>query len=308
LPDTYGGVSLSLPIDPTTSDPSPTELLNSLPSDAAFRRVLSAVDLDPTIADDIDRKHVIEDLSEVDRRRAAEQIQFAAPTVLHHFEVPDLRSMNADEIRDRVNLQGFGAQLRTVAEVHDRIYAICSVPDGGTQSQLTTSEDARKTTVATYSPGTAILSIRAATGELAKSTLGAVLTDAEQAGAEALSFSDSAVRERFEEKFVQSYTTLTLTPRTDDTETEEIILKTRASSKTDVDFRNDEFAREILRSSELKRAHGRLILESSIVSTGLGDDVPIRVDVDFQNSVLSFERFLPEKAFIQIEQTVASLF
>jgi hypothetical protein len=134
------------------------------------------------------------------------------------------------------------------------------------------------------------------------------LTDAEQAGAEALSFSDSAVRERFEEKFVQSYTTLTLTPRTDDTETEEIILKTRASSKTDVDFRNDEFAREILRSSELKRAHGRLILESSIVSTGLGDDVPIRVDVDFQNSVLSFERFLPEKAFIQIEQTVASLF
>jgi hypothetical protein len=300
-------MSLSLPIDPTVSDPSPSALLESLPSDAAFRRVLAAVGLDPAIADGTDREHVIAELSEVDRRRAAAQVRFTASGSLYFFQVPALRRLDADELRTRIDTEAFGPQLRSVEESHDRLYAVCSLPEGGAQSQLTVAEDARVTTVAAFDPGTPMLSVRAETVELAEATLGGILTHSERADATSLSLSDDVVRERFEDRLVRSYTSLTLVPTADGSGTENIVLNARSSDDTAADFRGDEFAQKLLGIPGLERARARMLFDPSVITSGLQDESTIRAEIDFQNSALSFERFLPEATIIQLERAVGGL-
>ena len=300
-------MSKPLPVDRTVEDPSSAELLQSLPTDTAFRRVLAAIGLDPATADKTDREHVIADLSQVERRRAAAQVRFAAPRTLHCFEVPALRGTGVDDLRARVDPDAFGPQLRAIEEAHDRVYAVCSVPEGGAQSQLTVTEDARETTVAAFDPGTPMLSIRAGTAELAEATLGAILTDSEQGDAMPLALSDGAVRERFEDTLVHSYTSLTLIPTVDGSGTEDIVLNARSSGERPGDFRDDEFAQELLSIPGLERARARLRLDPSAVRSGLQDESMIRIEVDFRNGALSFERFLPEATIIQLEQAVAHL-
>jgi len=306
--DTRYDVSYSLPVDPTVDDPSTAELLQSLPSDAAFRRVLAAIDLDPAMADDVDREHVVADLSEVDRRRAAAQVRFAAPRTLHCFEVPALRGTGVDDLRARVDPDAFGPQLRAVEEAHNRVYAVCSVPEGGAQSQLTVTEQARETTVAAFDPGSPMLSIRAENAELAEATLGALLTDSEPDDAMPLAFSDDAVRERFENTLVHSYTSLTLVPTADGSETEDIVLNTRASDETMPDFRDDDFTEELLGIPGLERAQARLLLDPSVAISSLQDESIIRIEVGFREGTISFKRFLPEATIIKLERAVAGLY
>jgi len=174
--------AVTLPVGPTIEDPSSRALLLDLPTDAAFDRALAAADVNralDTADTGTDRQHVVDELSVVDRRCVAAQVRFAAPQVIHYYRLPNRPDLDVADLEDLAgdrSCGGFGAQVRAVAEAHDRTYLVCSVPVGGTQAQLSVSEASRVWTVAAFDPGTTVLAVRADTPETAAGTVD-VLSD-----------------------------------------------------------------------------------------------------------------------------------
>lgn len=301
-------MSRTLPVDPTVSDPPPAELLERLPSDVAFQRVLAAIRIDPERAGRGDRTQVIAELSEVDRGRAAAQVRFAAPRTLHYYRVPALGRLDAAELTDRVKPDAFGAQFRAVEEHHDRVYAVCSVPEGGAQAQISVSEAQRETTVATFEPGSELLAVRASDVAVADATVGAVLSGAEQQGAERLALWEDSVRGLFEDACLSSYGGLVFTPTSDASATERIDIGAKDTGDGPPrDLREDSFVQDLLREGSLVLSEGRAVLDSDVIEPAIAGEAAIGCSIDFAGGYLSLDRFEPESVLIALDKTIETV-
>ena len=240
-------------VDPTVEDLSPRDILLDLPTNAVFDRALAAADVDRTL-DSADtgtkREHVVEELSVVDRRRVAAQVRFAAPRTMHYYRLPDLPAVGAADLDDLVGDRsggGFGAQVRAVSEAHDRVYAVCSVPAGGTQARLSVSEASRVRTVAAFDPGTAVRAVRVDGPETAAGTLSACLDRPILESGEGVPLTDEKFLGRFEDECIEAYTQLGLTATRPDARTARIELTGKGGrSSPRGDLREDAVVRDLL--------------------------------------------------------------
>lgn len=301
-------VSQTIPVDPTVSDPSPAELLAALPSDSAFKRVLASIGIEPTRAERGTREHVVAELSEVDRVRAAAQVRFAGPGTFHFYGVPTLGRLATSDLGSRVDADAFGPQLRAVEEHHDRVYAVCSVPEGGTQAQLSVAEEQRETTVATFDPGSELLTVRASGAEVADATFRVVLSDTEQEPADRLPLWEDSVRGLFDDACLSSYSGLVFSPTRDGAATDRIDITAKdAEDGSPRDLREDTVVQDLIGNGSVALSAGRGLLDSATITPAIADEPPVGCTIDFVEGHLTLERFEPEAVLIALERATESI-
>lgn len=301
---------MNLPIDPTQNDASPQELIRNLPSNAARRRVLQAADISIDV-DDRGFADDLEELSQIELRRAASQLRFAGAHTVHYYRVDDLPQVSPDGATGQVGDVGspgaYGPEVQTAVRDHDRIYVVCNVPTTGTQAQLTLSKEQRQTTVATFKPRTKLLAIRASDESTATGTLQAVLGHLDVAGAEQISFLENGFRGRFEDACVEGYSMLRLRTTNSQDNTKELEVRSKDdTSETVSDVRTDEIVTDLLRrrDTELASATGLVSISTPVRSMVHGEPLRPRVTIQFPTGCLTFDQFVPEQILIQIDNTV----
>ncbi|MFC6875282.1 hypothetical protein [Halobellus marinus] len=293
---------MTFPVNPTADDVSPVDLLLELPSRAALCRALAAADIADELDNDDDPERFLDELSQVDLRQAAAQARYAAPQTVHYFGLPGLTDVSPSELDDLTESGGFGGQVRTVEELHDRVYVVCSVPEGGTQAQLSVSEDARVTTVATFDPGTDLLAVRADDSDLAAGTVQALRDHPDLSEWTSVSFRDDGFRGRFEDAAVAAYEQLSLAVTSVGAGTERIDVtgEERGDSGRE-DVRGDEVVDDLLSRSDTKRSTAQVRL-----NLRTGDTIPSNpsVRIDFDESSVEFRQWVPEQTLIQLDSVI----
>ena len=287
------------PVTPPADDMTPSELLLELPSRAALRRALAAADIADELDDDDDPERFLDELSQVDLRQAAAQVRYAAPQTVHYFRLSGLTNVSPSELADLTDSGGFGGQVRAVEELHDRVYIVCSVPEDGTQAQLSVSEDARVTTFATFNSGTNLLAVRADDSDLAAGTVQALRDHPDLSEWTSVSFRDDGFRGRFEDAAVAAYEQLSLSVTSVEAGTERIDVTGEArgdSGRTDV--RGDEVVDDLLSRSDTERRTAQVRL-----SLRTADTIPPNptVRIDFDESSVEFRQWVPERTLIQLD-------
>ncbi|WP_436910212.1 hypothetical protein [Halosimplex marinum] len=285
-----------------TVEASPVDLLLKLPSRAALRRALAAADIADELGDDDDPEQFLDELSQVELRQAAAQARYAAPQTVHYFRLPGLTDLSPSELDDLTESDGFGGQVRAVEELHDRVYVVCSVPEDGTQAQLSVSEDARVTTVATFDPGTDLLAVRADDSDLAGVTVQALRDHPNLSEWASVSFRDDGFRGQFEDAVIAAYEQLSLSVTSvgDGTERIDVTAEERDDSGR-ADVRGDDVVEDLLsrRDTERSTAQVRLDLRTA-------DTIPSNpsVRIDFDESSVGFRQWVPEKTLIQLDRVI----
>lgn len=306
---------MELPVDPTKEEPRARELLLNAPSDTLFRRAFKGASLESFVDSSSNRESTVDQLTEIQLRRVASQVRYAAPQTIHYFRVPGLSNVTPDELTNLTATSGYGGQVRAVEQPSERVYVICSVPESGTQAQLTVSEDARVTTVATFDTQTKLLAIRAETAGLADGTLNALQDHRELNESTRVSFHDDSFRGRFEETLVAAYERLSLAPTTPAASTERIDCRAKRGDSSDyLDLRDDAIITELLRKDGIRRAEVRARLDFSSERMRqrnlIADDVyPVdpQVNIDFTENSVSFCNWVPENTLVQLDRVVTDV-
>lgn len=261
---------MNLPIDPTENGLSPQELIQELPSKAARRRVLQAADLSINV-DDQSFTEMLEELSQIELRRAASQLRFAGARTIYYYRVEGLQQVSPDGAVGRVGDVGspgaYGPEAQKAIREHDRIYVVCNVPKTGSQTQLTLSKDDRPTTVATFKPRTQLLAVRSPDDGTADATAQAVLSYLGLEEASRVSFLDDGFRERFEDGCVDGYSTVQLRHTTTSANTKEIEVRSKEyGDRTVSDVRPDAIVEDLLQRGdiELEKAGGLVSIPTTI--------------------------------------------
>jgi hypothetical protein len=293
---------MSFPVAPPADDATPSELLLELPSRAALRRALAAADIADELADDDDPEQFLDELPQVELRQAAAQARYAAPQTVHYFRLPDLPSASPSELDKLTDSGGFGGQVRAVEELHDRVYVICSVPEDGAQAQLSVSEDARVTTLATFDPGTDLLAVRADDGDLAAGTVQALRDHPDLSEWTSVSFRDDGFRGRFEDAAVAAYEQLSIAVTSVEAGTERIdVTGEEQSDSGRADVREDDVVDDLLSRGDTERSNAQ-------VRIGLraSDTIPTEpsVRIDFVESAIEFRQWVPERTLIQLDRVI----
>jgi len=301
---------MNLPIDPTENDLSPQELIQDLPSKAARRRVLQAADLSIDV-DDQSFTEMLEELSQIELRRAASQLRFAGARTIYYYRVEGLHKVSPDGAVGRVGDVGspgaYGPEVQKAIRDHDRIYVVCNVPETGSQTQLTLSKEDRPTTVATFKPRTRLLAVRASDDGTAEATAQAVLSYLGLEEASRVSFLDSGFRERFEDACVDGYSTLQLRHTTTSANTKEIEVRSKESEDRNVsDVRLDSIVDDLLHrgDTELEMAGGLISIPTAVSSIEHGERLHPRISIRFSAGSVTFEQFVPEQILIELDDIV----
>jgi len=290
------------PVDPTRTDLSSEELLLALPSHVALQRALAAAGITDELDADDDPELILSELSPVELRQAANQACYAAPQTVHYFRLPGLADVSRSELADPIDFDGFGGQVRAVEELHNRVYVVCSVPEDGTQAQLSVSEDARVMTVATFDPGTNLLAVRADDSDLASVTVQALLDHPDLSKWTAVSFRDDGFRGRFEDAAVVAYEQLSLSLPSVGSRTECInVTGEERGDSGRADVRRDDVVAELISRDDTERSNAQVRLNFRTADT-----IPSKpsVRVDFDESSVQFQGWVPEQTLIQLDQTV----
>jgi len=301
---------MNLPIDPSEDHATPQELIQALPSKAARRRVLQAADISIDV-DDRSFADTLDELSQIELRRAASQLRFAGDRTVYYYQVDGLRQVSPDGATGQVGDVGsqgaYGPEVQTAIRDHDRIYIVCNVPDTGSQTQLTISKENRPTTVATFKPRTQLLAVRASDDGTADATLQAVLSYLGLDDATRISFLDTGFRGRFEDACVDGYSTLRLrntNPRDSSREIEVRSKDTEAGNVADV--RTDAIVEDLLLrgDTELNAATGLVTVPTDVRSMEHGEPLHPRVTIGFPDGWVAFEQFVPEQILIEFDDLV----
>lgn len=301
---------MNLPIDPTKNDASPQELIRNLPSQAARRRVLKAADVSIDV-DDRSFADILDELSQIELRRAASQLRFAGDRTIYYYKVDGLRQVSPDGATGRVGDLGtpgaYGPEVQTAIRDLDRIYVVCNVPDTGSQTQLTISKENRPTTVATFKPRTQLLAVRASDAGTADATIQAVLSYLELADTTRISFLDTGFRGRFEDACVAGYSTLRLRNTNSRDSSREIEVRSKEpEAKNVADVRTDAVVEDLLRrgDTELSTATGLMTVPTDIRMQEHGEPLHPRVTIGFPDGWVTFEQFVPEQILIEFDNVV----
>lgn len=293
---------MPFPVSPTADDVTPSELLLELPSRAALRRALAAADIADELEDGDDPEQFLDELSQVELRQAASQARYAAPQTVHYFRLPGLASVSPSEIEDLIDSGGFGGQVRAVEELHDRVYVVCSVPESGTQAQLSVSEDARVTTVATFDPGTDLLAVRAEDSDLATGTVQALREHPDLSEWTSVSFRDDGFRGRFEDAAVAAYEQLSLSVTSVGAGTERIdVTGEERGDSGRADVRGDDVVDDLLSRSDTERNTAQARIDFRTTDT-IPTDPSVRID--FDESSVEFRQWVPERTLIQLDRAI----
>ena len=305
---------MNLPIDPTDNDISAQELIQNLPSQAARHRVLQASD----IAIDVDDRtftETLDELSQIELRRVVSQLQFAGKRTVYYYQIDGLRQVSPTDVSDRAgdgdSSGAYGSEVKTVIEDHDRMYLVCSVPETGTQAQLSFSEEDRETTVATFKPRSQLLAVRAPNETTADATVGAVMSYLELADRERISFLDGRFRGRFEDACVEGYSTLRLRNTNSDDHSTEIEVRSEKPEAGNVaDVRNDAVVDDLFRrnDTQLHSATGLVSFPTEIHSAEAAHSLHPRVTIGFPDGRARFEQFVPEQILIKFDDVIRESF
>jgi len=290
------------PVVPSADDVPPSELLLELPSRAALCRALAVADIADELDDDDDPEQFLDELSQVELRQAAAQARYAAPQTVHYFRLPGLTDVSPSELDDLTDSGGFGGQVRAVDELHDRVYVVCSVPEDGTQAQLSVSEDARVTTVATFEPGTNLLAVRAGDSDLATGTVQALRDHPDLSEWTSVSFRDDGFRGQFEDAAVAAYEQLSLSVTSVGAGTERIdITGEERGDSGRSDVRGDDVVNDLISRSDPKRSTAQVRL-----NLRTADTIPPNpsVRIDFDESSVEFRQWVPERTLIQLDRVI----
>ena len=302
--------SIRLPIDPTQNEASPQELIQALPTRAARRRVLQAAEISIDV-DDKNFESFLDELSEVELRRAASELRFAGEPTVYYYRVDGLHRLSPDDALGRSNNESssgaYGPDVETAIRDHDRIYVVCQVPETGSQTQLTLAPDDRETTVATFKPRSQLLAVRAGDTETADATASAVSKYYEMDGAERISFLDAGIRGRFEDACVDGYSTLQLRNLSAQDNTREIEVRSKEPDGERIsDVRHDPIVEDLVRrgDTELAAATGLVSVPTVVRSPEDGEPLHPRVTVRFSEGSVAFEQFVPESILIEFDNIV----
>ena len=301
---------MNLPLDPTQNDAAPQELIRSLPSQTARKRVLQAAGVSMDV-DDRGFADALDELTQIQLRRAASQLQFAGERTVFYYRIRDLHQVSAEGATGRVGDVGspgvYGSEVQTVVSEHDRIYVVCNVPDTGSQTQLTLTKEDRPTTVATFEPRTQLLAVRAPDEGTADATVQAFLSYFELDESTPISFLDGGFRGRFEDACIDGYSTLRLQNTNSYDNTREIEVRSKEPETGELsDVRADAIVEDLLRrgDTELDSATGIVSIPSDVQSSdGWGPFNP-RVTIGFPDGCVIFEQFVPEQILIAFDDIV----
>ena len=301
---------MDLPIDPTQNDASPTDLVRDLPSQAARRRVLQAADLSIDV-DDRSFPGTLDELSQIELRRVASQLRFAGTRTVHYYHVDGLQRVSPDDAtgraRDVSSSGAYGPEIQTVVRDHDRVYVVCDIPDTGSQTQLTISDEDRTTIVATFEPRTPILAVRAPDTETADATMRAVVDFLGLDNASRISFLDGGFRGRFEDACVVGYSSvrhLTTGNRVSSTEIE--IRPEKSGRGSHIDVRTDAVVSDLLqrKDTKLDEATGLVAISGDIRPPSSSERFRPRVTIGFPDGRVRFEQFVPEQVLLELDDIV----
>jgi hypothetical protein len=301
---------MNLPIDPTDNDASPQDLIQNLPSKAARRRVLQASEISLDI-NDWSFAEALDELSQIELREAASQLRFAGARTIYYYRVDDLRQVSPE---DAINQSGddgspgaYGSEIRETLRDHDRLYVVCNVPETGSQTQLTISEEHFEMTVATFKPRTQLLAIRAPDEGTADATVQTVVSHFGLDEASRISFLGNGLRGRFEADCIEGYSTLQLRHTTTSANTKEIEVRSKeAEDKEIIDVRTDAIVDDLLRRSdtELGAATGLVTVPTNVHSMEHDEPLHPRVTIGFPDGWVAFEQFVPEQILIEFDDLV----
>ena len=302
--------SIRLPVDPTQNEASPQELIQALPTRAARRRVLQAAEISIDV-DDKNFESFLDELSEVELRRAASELRFAGEPTVYYYRVDGLHRLSPDDALGRSNNESssgaYGPDVETAIRDHDRIYVVCQVPETGSQTQLTLSSDDRETTVATFKPRTQLLAVRASDDGTADASLQAVLSYLGLDDATRISFLDNGFRGRFEDACVDGYSTLRLRNTNPRDSSREIEVRSKDPETENVaDVRTDAIVENLLQrgDTELNAATGLVTVPTDVRSMEHGEPLHPRVTIGFPDGRVTFEQFVPEQILIEFDDLV----
>lgn len=305
---------MNLPIEPTRNDASPQNLVQSLPSQIARHRVLQAADISIDVTDR-SFAEALDELSQIELREAASQLRFAGARTIYYYRVDDLRQVSPD---DAINQSGddgspgaYGSEIRETLRDHDRLYVVCNVPETGSQTQLTLSEEHFQTTVATFKPRTQLLAIRAPDEGTADATVQTVVSHFGLDEASRISFLENGFRGRFEDGCVEGYSTLQLRHTTASANTKEIEVRSKEPEDKEIaDVRSDSIVEDLLRRSdtELGAARGLVSIPTEIRSAEHDEQFHPRVTIRFPVGSVTFEQFVPEQILVEFDNIVRQSF
>lgn len=301
---------MDLPIDPTQNEASPTDLVRDLSSQAARRRVLQAADLSIDV-DDRSFPETLDELSQIELRRVASQLRFAGARTVHYYHVDGLQQVSPDGTTGRsgdVSSSGaYGPEIQTAVRDHDRVYVVCDVPDTGSQTQLTISDEDRTTTVATFEPRTPVLAVRAPDNETADATMRAVVDFLGLDDASRISFLDGGFRGRFEDACVVGYSSVRLLTTGNRVSSTEIEIRPEESGHGGhTDVRTDAVVSDLLQrnDTELDEATGLVAISGDVRPPSPGERFRPRVTIGFPDGRVRFEQFVPEQVLLELDDIV----
>jgi len=301
---------VDLPIDPTRNDASPTDLVRNLPSQAARRRVLQAADLSIDV-DDRSFPETLNELSQIELRRVASQLRFAGTRTVHYYHVNGLQQVSPDGATGRAgdvsSAGAYGPEIQTAVRDHNRVYIVCDVPDTGSQTQLTMSDEDRTTTVATFKPRTPVLTVRAPDSETADATMRVVLDFLGLDDVSQISFLDGGFRGRFEDDCVVGYSSLRLLTTGNRVASTEIEIRPeRSGHSRHTDVRTDTVVNDLLQQNdtELAEATGLVAISGDVRPPSSGEHFRPRVKIGFPDGRIRFEQFVPEWTLLKLDDIV----
>jgi hypothetical protein len=272
--------------------------------------VLQAAEI-PIDVDDKSFADTLNELSQIELRRAASQLRFAGDRTVYYYQVDGLRQVSPDgatgQVGDVGSSEAFGPEVQTAIRDHDRIYVVCNVPDTGSQTQLTISKETRPTTIATFKPRTQLLAVRASDGGTADATLQAVLSYLGLDDATRISFLDTGFRGRFEDGCIDGYSTLRLRNTNPRDTSREIEIRSKDPEAGNVaDVRTDAIVEDLLRrgDTELNTATGLVTVPTDLSSKEQGEPLNPRVTIGFPDGRVAFEQFVPEQILIGFDDLV----
>lgn len=297
-------------IDPTKNKASPQELIQNLPTQAARRRVLQAAKISIDV-DDKNFESFLDELSEVELRRAVSELRFAGEPTVYYYRVDGLHRLSSDDALGQSNKESsagaYGPDVETAIRDHDRIYVICQVPKTGSQTQLTFAPDDRETTITTFRPRSQLLAVRAGDADTADATASAVSKYFNMDGAERISFLDAGIRGRFEDACVDGYSTLQLRNLNTQDNTKEIEIRSKEADGEHVsDVRQDPIVEDLIRrgDTELAAATGLVSVPTVVQSPEDSEPLHPRVTIRFSEGSVTFEQFVPESILVEFDDIV----
>lgn len=296
------------PIDPTQNDISPQELIQSLPTRTARRRVLQAAEI-PIDVDNKNFESLLRELSEIELRRAVSELRFAGKPTVYYYWVSELHQLSSDDALGQDNNTtssgAYGPYVEATIRDHSRVYIVCKVPETGSQTQLTPTD--RDTTIATFKPRAQFISVRAPDDSSADATIQAVVNYLDLDDTTRISFLNAGFRGRFEDSCVDGYSTLRLRDMDPQDSSREIEVRsedTKAGSVADV--RDDAIVEELLQrgDTELNAATGLITVSTGVRSVEHDEALHPRVTIGFPDGLVTFEQFVPEQVLIEFDDLV----